>query len=457
GMAELEINRPINLDDYGLESDDFTTFKQLRKGNTRFFINNQSISKKMMGEISGGFVKHLSHKDFSDFDKKALLEIVDTKVGERDSAHAARLEVFKEHFSRFEAVKKELVTILDEEKRLVELREFAEFEVKKIDTIAPKIGEDDELDSIKKRLSKKEKIQSSIQKAEAIYELEFAVSDALSALDIESSFFDDTMNELRAHFETADAMMEELDELDIESVLDRMEAIGELKRRYGSIEEALAYRDSKSAELLKYENFDEHKVKLQTECEQLEQDITEEADAIHVARIGVMQTLETELNTYLKALYLRHASFMLDFAPMDKTGVDKIDIQLEGTQLQQISSGEFNRLRLAILAIKSALLTQKGGILILDEIDANLSGEESMSVAHVLTELAQNYQIFAISHQPQLTSQAHQHFLVYKEGNESLVKPLAHEERIEEIARMISGDQITSEARQFAMQLRKSS
>ena len=89
----------------------------------------------------------------------------------------------------------------------------------------------------------------------------------------------------------------------------------------------------------------------------------------------------------------------------------------------------------------------------MDEIDANLSGEESMSVAKVLTKLAKNYQIFAISHQPQLTSQAKQHFLVYKEDGISRAKVLQSDERINEIARMVSGDSITQEAIQFAQKL----
>ena len=120
---------------------------------------------------------------------------------------------------------------------------------------------------------------------------------------------------------------------------------------------------------------------------------------------------------------------------------------------RSVSTGEFNRLRLAILALKSEFMSKNGGILMLDEIDANLSGEESMSVAKVLKQLSKHFQIFVISHQPQLTSMGDQHFLVHKDGDESLVSELKFKERVDEIARIISGNNITNEAKKFAKEL----
>ena len=92
--------------------------------------------------------------------------------------------------------------------------------------------------------------------------------------------------------------------------------------------------------------------------------------------------------------------------------------------------------------------------MILDEIDSNLSGKEAMSIANVLVKISKFYQIFAISHQPQLSSKAAAHFLVSKEGGVSSVKKLSEEEKITELARMISGKTITAEALEFAKKLR---
>jgi len=110
------------------------------------------------------------------------------------------------------------------------------------------------------------------------------------------------------------------------------------------------------------------------------------------------------------------------------------------------------------LALLSAIVEfdiGENGILFLDEIDANLSGKESEAISKVLIKLSSNYQIFAISHQVQLTSNANQHFLVDKKDGVSRVKLLNDNEKVEEIARMISGQQITHEAIEFAKNLVK--
>ena len=151
-------------------------------------------------------------------------------------------------------------------------------------------------------------------------------------------------------------------------------------------------------------------------------------------------------------LYLREANLSLETASLGVTGYDTVVLGLSGTKLDKLSSGEFNRLRLALLALGVETMQNAGGVLMLDEIDANLSGEESMSVAKVLRHLSTRYQIFVISHQPQLTSMGQQHFLIYKD-DESRVRELGENERIEEIARIISGDAISDEARGFARDL----
>ncbi|MDF1880577.1 ATPase, partial [Sulfurimonas sp. MAG313] len=172
------------------------------------------------------------------------------------------------------------------------------------------------------------------------------------------------------------------------------------------------------------------------------------ADELSKVRLKTLKGIVVSFNDFLKQLYLRPARINLVKEELNAYGQDKVEIELNNTALDKVSAGEFNRLRLALLAVKSLQDTQ-GGILMLDEIDANLSGEESMSVAKVLSHLSKHYQIFVISHQPQLTSQADQHFFVQRDIYSS-VKVLKKEERVSEIARMISGDKVTHEAIEFA-------
>ena len=144
----------------------------------------------------------------------------------------------------------------------------------------------------------------------------------------------------------------------------------------------------------------------------------------------------------------------LEKEAMMEQGMDALHVNLGKVDVKKISSGEYNRLRLAFLATYNSFLLSKGGVLILDEIDANLSGKESMSVAQVLKTLSHTYQIFAISHQPQLSSCADQHFLVTKDANHlSHVIPLNEAERIAELARMVSGENVSAEALSFATSL----
>ncbi|MCI0501092.1 MAG: DNA recombination protein RecN, partial [Epsilonproteobacteria bacterium] len=170
-------------------------------------------------------------------------------------------------------------------------------------------------------------------------------------------------------------------------------------------------------------------------------------------RIKAIEILENDMNIFLKDLYLTNLKINLNSIELTKNGYDEVLFSLNNTELKKLSSGEFNRLRLALLTARSIYECDNNGILFLDEIDANLSGKESESIAKVLKTLSKNYQIFAISHQPQLSSTADQHFLVEKKMEISHVKELSDSERIVEISRMISGENITEEATTFAKTL----
>ena len=452
-LCESSVTWNINADDIGIENEEINVFKHIKKGNSRYFVNNQSLSKKSIGSVAADYLRHLSLKDFSDFENENLLSILDDRVGVKSKKVVKLKENYQKSFLSYQDVKRQLLVIEEEERKIVELKEFAAFEIKKIDDINPTTGEDEELSVIKKELSKKEKVLESLESAMEIFNHEHLVSSALDTLDAESSFFDDAMNELRAVFDGAQERFSALEDLDIEEVLNRIEEISGLKRRYGSIEEALAYREQKKQELEKYENIEIARNDLEERYSTLSSEIETLANELSQLRLKALPAFESSLNTYLSNLYLRDADVSLEKKEYTLHGQDKLSIKLNATELSKISTGEFNRLRLAILALKSELMSQNGGVLMLDEIDANLSGEESMSVAKVLRQLSKHFQIFVISHQPQLTSMGDQHFLVYKDGNISKTKELNFSERVDEIARIISGENISNEAKKFAQEL----
>jgi len=188
-----------------------------------------------------------------------------------------------------------------------------------------------------------------------------------------------------------------------------------------------------------------------------ESEVAQKSQHISQTRHTYLPLLEARLNDYLSQLYMPSLQVRLEEGVMSELGCDALHVNLGKVDLKKISSGEYNRVRLAFLATQNEFLLSRGGVLILDEIDANLSGKESMSVANVLKTLSSKYQIFAISHQPQLSSVANQHFLVTKDAlHVSHVVPLVEEERIVELARMVSGENVSDEAIVFAKSLLES-
>ncbi len=451
-VGESSLNWQLDTEETGIENEEVNVFRQVKKEKVRYFINNQSVSKRVLQDISRKHLRHLSLKDFSDFEQESLLELIDGFVAKSEKGHLDTICEYDAVYADYRKVVSELKTLEDEENRILDLKEFAAFELAKIDAVSPKPGEYDDLMVIKKSLSQKEKAEEKIATAEAIFEFEHVVNEALNSLEVDSGFFDDAMNELRVKFDDARQAFAEVEETDIESVLDRIEQLSDLKRRYGSIEEALTYREEKAREVEKYENFEEEKSRLTKMRDGLYERIMELVKTISLNRSGAMYDVNDAINGYLKQLYLDGAALSLSHGDFGLHGQDVVEFDLKGASLDKVSAGEFNRLRLALLAVKAETMKGASGVLMLDEIDANLSGEESMSVAKVLRKLSKYYQIFVISHQPQLTSMGEQHFLVTKDTS-STARALGRQERIDEIARMISGDTVSSEAKQFAKEL----
>lgn len=456
-VIEAVVGQKIGLDAFGFEEEEPNVFKFLKAKNARYFINAQAVSKKSMSEITRTFVNYLSVKDNSEFENSRLLSLLDGVCASKEPSHTKVVSDFAMLYVEYKKLKDTLESVEAEEKKVEDLKEFARFEIAKIDEVAPKLGEDEELVSFKKSLSKKEKIEAAMQKAGMIFEIESSVIEVLNLIEEESSFFDACMNELRLVFEKQNETLEALEEIDVEALLDRIEKIAQLKKRYGSIEEALEHRQKRHEELLRYENIAFEKTELEKEVAHHEAQINAQSFAISQTRKEYLSLLESRLNDYLSQLYMPALSLRLEESVVCELGRDVLHVNLAKVDLKKISSGEYNRVRLAFLATHNEFLLSKGGVLILDEIDANLSGKESMSVANVLKTLSRKYQIFAISHQPQLSSVANQHFLVSKDAlHVSHVSSLQNEERIVELARMVSGESVSDEAIVFAKSLLES-
>ncbi|MGA1940416.1 AAA family ATPase [Arcobacter sp. YIC-310] len=447
------VNSNIENEAFDISNNDEIIIKTIKKEKVRFFLNNQTISKKKLNEFSSKLIKHLNLKDTSDFQSSKLISFLDNLASKENKEFNTLKKEFIKFYQELKSVRAKLEKIYEDESKLEDLKEFAKFEIDKIEAINPKIDEYEELNEIKKKLAKKDKLEAAIKEASVILNYNSSVNNALELLEIDSSFFDDTMNELTNIFEKFNDSLYELEDIDIENVLDRIEKLSSLQKRFGSIKECLEYKEEKIKELESYENISFEKSVLEKKQNDLREELEILSLSISKIRKKVSVLLENKINKYLKDLYLGNAKIIFDIKEIDITGIDLIKFELAGVSLETISSGEFNRLRLALLTSMSEFDIVDNGILFLDEIDANLSGKESEAISKVLTKLAKSYQIFAISHQPQLTSSSNQHFLVDKNKGTSIVKKLDTQGRVNEISRMISGENITEEAVRFAKNL----
>lgn len=454
-LVEVTFNGKLPmLEEFGLLNEEPNVLKYLKQKNARYFINSQSVSKKNMQQICSLIIQYLSLRDESELKSQSLLELLDNLIAKSETKYLNKLQEYKLDFDEFLLTKEALEKVENEEKKIVELKEFARYEIEAIEAVNPSLKEDEELMSLKKTLSKKEKLQSAMNEASGIFEFEDKVSEVLSLSDMASDFFDECMNELRAALEESQSRLDELEDIDIESLLERIEQISKLKTRYGEIEEILEHKKKRQAELEHYENIAFEKKHIEEKFKTLQSKIETKAQFISQKRALHVKKLEKIINDYLKKLYLDNATLELSTTKFHTLGQDDLQVSLNHLDIKKISSGELNRLRLAFIATKNELCSIKnGGVLILDEVDANLSGKEAMSVANVLKELSNAYQVLAISHQPQLSSIANEHYLVSKSNNESTITLLDKKSRVLELARMVSGEEIKEEALEFATKL----
>ena len=443
----------INNEDYGITSIEEFVIKQTNNKKTKNLLNNQTISKKQLKEFSKSFSKYLHLKDATDFKSEKIIEFLDFLAKKDNSKFSILLESFQINFKQLKELKLKLDKINKDEQELDDLIEYAKFEIEKITSIDPKVDEYDELKLVKDSLSKKEKVQEVLEKCQPFFNNIHYISSALKLLNENTKTFDDAINEVTNIFENFNDSLGSMDDDDIENILNRLDSLSKLQKKYGSIEDALEYKKQKELELEGYENISFEKAILEKNIKKLTILVEDMASQITLEREKYVTILELSINEYLQYLYLDGLKVILNPKALDITGYDEITFTLNGTTLNKISSGEFNRLRLALISARSKHECQNGGMLFLDEIDANLSGKESESIAKVLHELSNYYQIFTISHQPQLSATAHQHFLVEKNDNISTVVALNKEQRVQEISRMISGENITKEAVEFAKQL----
>lgn len=264
---------------------------------------------------------------------------------------------------------------------------------------------------------------------------------------------------------TADGVDDDPQRLaNIEERLDLLYTL-ENKHRVSGAAQLRDVHDALQQKVLGIGSLEDEIKRLSLQTQELRASLESEAKAIHAQRMAAAQRLEGELNEVLHELKMPDARMVFELTETDElNGFGKSTVQWlftanQGTELQPLekaaSGGELSRVMLALKAVISRY--QELPTLILDEIDTGVSGDVAARMAEVMQAMAESMQVLSISHLPQVAGKAKQHLKVFKEVSEgqtfTRLTMVSGDQRIEELAAMLSGESVTESAREHARSL----
>ena len=459
-------------------------------GRNRIFVNNQLATQIYLKKIGAFLVDiHGQGEQATLFNQATHLEMLD-KFANLQS----RREILAKKYRELAEIQRELNNLSDDEAQKLQLLDILQFQVEEIKKVNPQTGEDESLNEEKRRLNNVEKLSTLSEEAYALlYEnqestvatLEKAARKVTELAEYESAFQD--------YFEslqTAQAVLEDLaisvrdfrNRLDfsperLEEIENRLMDISRLKRKYGGTIETVASHLQESEERLKnIETFEERKEELQKKLVATRAEYLKIAAEVHEKRSKAAGKFEKEVEANLKAVALEKARFEVRIdAPdekdlLDETnskkltakGFDTVEFYFSANVGESVkplakvaSGGEASRLMLILKTTAKSSEAEKS--VVFDEIDTGIGGRIAEAVGLKLKELSASQQVLCVTHQPQVASLADHHYLVEKEtdGKKTKVgmRALSESEKVEEIARMLTGKQITETARRHAREM----
>jgi len=360
--------------------------------------------------------------------------------------------------------------LLNKDSKIEQLK----YEINEIDDAQLKECEEEELLKKIKKLSNIQEIKKSLYEAirninsdslNNVYSIlnkiqgyDEKLEDFLSRLDIQLEELKLLSYDLRDYSDSLD-----IDEKELNNIENRMSLINRLKRKYGfSIERIDEYRNSSYEELNLLLEADSKLNSLTTEKNKLFNELSENAESISKKRKKAAEILEKQILVELSDLNMKNIRFKvnIDKKEISSDGIDNVEFLIStnvGSDLNSVqkivSGGEASRIMLAFKKIKSDV----GQTMVFDEIDTGISGKTAQMSGVKMNYISVNNQVICVTHSPQIASISKNHFLIEKKivGNNtySTVKKLDKENRIYEIARLLSGMKITDKSLNNAKEL----
>lgn len=441
-------------------------------------VNGRTVTTGLLGEIGAMLVDiHGQGEHLSLLRPRAHLFLLDRY------AHLEEMRsALAEGVTRLRQVRRELENLRTHARDLAQRADLLAYQIEEIQGAALQPGEDEELETERRRLTHAEHLIQGVE--EAILALEGDVGTVAGALDLIGSVQErlDRLSEmdgtLRALAEQAEILADQVNDLlralhdyreqvefnpqRLEEVEERLALIWNLKRKYGdTIEEILAYAEKAEAELSAIQGADERIEELEKEETRLLRQLGEMAATLSEKRREAAERLAREVEAELQELRMKDTRFQVDFRhqedpeglpvggrrlAFDATGIDRVEFLVSanpGEPLRPLarvaSGGETARL---MLALKTVLAhADPVPVLIFDEIDVGIGGRVGGVVGRKLWNLARTHQVLCVTHLPQLAAYGDRHFSVTKhvEGERTVVRVriLEGEERVRELAAML--------------------
>jgi len=452
-----------------------------KEGKSVARINGMVVTLNILREISDRLINiHGQH------DNQALLTpIRHITFLDAYADNEEYINRYKDILSKKREIEKKISSLEMDEQEKMQRIDLLEYQVNEIKKASLEKGEEDDLREQRDIYTNAEQITKSVNEAymnlyegdeiQSAYDgISIAVNEIsqISDLNPQLKSIYDTLNEIMYSLEdTAHEIKEfgetvEFDEQTLNEIEERLDLISRLKRKYGnSIEEILEYLKKAESELNDIKLSDERTNELKEELKNITKELKEKGNVLTQRRENAAKVLEENIEKSLHELNMEKSKFKVNIendGTFYDNGMDKVEFLIStnpGEPLKPLvkiaSGGELSRV---MLAIKSILADSDGvDTMIFDEIDTGVSGKAAMSIAKKLAVIAKNKQVICITHLPQLTAMADNHYLIQKNTDGELasttLKELDEEGRELELARIIDGGEVTELALSHAKQM----
>ena len=452
------------------------------EGKSRCFINDTPVSNKLLKDFGNFMVDiHSQHQSLLLGQPEYQTEILDAFCGDAKLLHDYQKQ-YTVHRKWMTELRELKGKVADAEKE----SDYLKFQLSQLDSARLQKGEKEELEEELDLLTNAENIKSALGgMAWKLRNTDDSVIDVLKASRNTLNGIESSLREAGEYRQRLDSVIIELNDLAdeaerraecveynsgrIEAINLRLNVIYDLLYKYKteSVDELIALRDSLRDKLKQVEGGTEEITELEKKLEKAEEQMKKGAEEIHQVRAKAQGKLCEEMNRLLVGLGIRHADFVVQLLPLDHftfSGCDDVKFLFSANKNQQpgeiakvASGGEISRVMLALKYVLSG--TKQLPVIVFDVIDTGLSGEVAHRMAQMMQEMAGRMQVISISHLPQIAAAGNCHFKVYKEDSPdttiSRIRKLSAEERVREIAGMISGKEISAAALEAAENLLK--